>query len=68
MAPSPAVRLRIINSLGEEVRRVTLGDPLYMRLEMLKSGMYLTASTADDNDDDGDDGDRRATATCMGVN
>lgn len=35
LAPTPPVRLKVLNSSGEEVRGVDLGDPLYLKVEML---------------------------------
>jgi len=35
LAPAPAVKLKIINSNGDEVKGVELGDLIFLKVEML---------------------------------
>lgn len=41
LASTPPVRLRVVNSTGNEVKDVELGDPLYLKVEMLDESKQL---------------------------
>ncbi|XP_023213334.1 uncharacterized protein LOC111616142 [Centruroides sculpturatus] len=40
LAPTPPVRLRVLNSSGEEVNGVDLGEPLYLKVEMMDESVF----------------------------
>lgn len=40
LAPTPPIKLRVVNSTGEEVRGVELGDPLFLKVEMLDESKF----------------------------
>uniref|UniRef100_T1K7E7 ZP domain-containing protein n=1 Tax=Tetranychus urticae TaxID=32264 RepID=T1K7E7_TETUR len=40
LASTPPVRLRVVNSTGNEVKDVELGDPLYLKVEMLDESVF----------------------------
>ncbi|XP_022244636.1 uncharacterized protein LOC106461854, partial [Limulus polyphemus] len=40
LVPTPGVRLRVVNSTGTEIRGAELGEPLYLRVEMLDNSVF----------------------------
>ena len=41
LAPTPPIKLRVVNSTGDEVRGVELGDPLFLKVEMLDESKFF---------------------------
>lgn len=40
LAPTPPVRLKVVNGTGDEVAGVDLGDPLYLKVEMQDESVF----------------------------
>ncbi|XP_076346284.1 uncharacterized protein LOC143244814 isoform X2 [Tachypleus tridentatus] len=56
LAPTPSVRLRVVNGSGSDIKGVDLGEPLYLKVEMLDESVFgifgsgLVARSGDESD------------------
>ncbi|XP_022258051.1 uncharacterized protein LOC111089577, partial [Limulus polyphemus] len=56
LAPTPSIRLRVVNGSGSDIKGVDLGEPLYLKVEMLDESVFgifgsgLVARSGDGSD------------------